>query len=270
MERWNRKERKSSLGKGLSSQVWPVYRDYRIQDGVVRPVGGAPRLYFPMAHPTLPFKLGVLAEGQEESILEFARTWGLLGHDHLKGKEERLGGDPLDFMLRQAEDVRDVLGLLEQTRGRGDKGFWAHLPSYIPLDGIRPRLYTVSGEAEAYEQFIQGFDEDSRVSESIIVHVEHGPARAGNRVGVRIELRWRALIDVIYWHLATYAAGERDWGRCEECGSFFERTDPRQRFCPSVDEPYVSRRQSPCGLRYRSRKQRQQKQRPTTPQEILP
>jgi hypothetical protein len=214
-----------------------------------------------MAHPELPFELAKLVDGDGKEVLGFVRTWGLLGYDHLQGhKGEARYGDPVGFVLDCATRVKGVFDRLEQAReGVYDGALWGQVPSAIPLDGITLSLnYKFNDDdPQAYEVVIDHSYEDSPPgSDELRLHMQHDSVRL---TGVRLELRWRALIDVIYWHLALNATGDRGWGRCPECGSFFEKTDPRQRFCPPPQKIIQTRTQSLCGLKFRARRSRERK-----------
>ena len=85
---------------------------------------------------------------------------------------------------------------------------------------------------------------------------------------LRRTFRWRALVEVAYWHLWNLIDRGRPLATCQECGAFFERTDARQQFCPPpADEIQEarsglrSRSQSKCGLRHRMRKLRRSESR---------
>ena len=58
---------------------------------------------------------------------------------------------------------------------------------------------------------------------------------------------YERLITVIYAHLADAVVGERSFVRCAYCGSFFEQTEKRQRYCP----PVTPKGDSLCSLRAR-------------------
>lgn len=49
-----------------------------------------------------------------------------------------------------------------------------------------------------------------------------------------------SLMEVIYTQLADYAVGDWFYVRCKHCKSLFRQTDPRQRYCPHVDEDMES------------------------------
>ena len=74
-------------------------------------------------------------------------------------------------------------------------------------------------------------------------------AREGNP-----SFAFECLIDVVYWQLADALAGG-DLRQCP-CGSLFFAQDARQRVCP----PLPPRRESVCGVRFRTRKWRTSKE----------
>ena len=64
-----------------------------------------------------------------------------------------------------------------------------------------------------------------------------------------------SLMEVIYTQLADYAVGDWVYVRCNHCKGLFRQTDPRQRYCPHVDEDM----ESLCSAR--ARKERLRKKR---------
>lgn len=111
-------ERRESQRLGLGGQAWGVAAAYEIEHNVINPVGNE-RLYFPMGRPRLPFELAKIASGDEGVAIAFARKWGLLGHWALVDPKDRVGGDPLEFVLGHAHVIRNVLTLIDALR-RGD------------------------------------------------------------------------------------------------------------------------------------------------------
>jgi hypothetical protein len=63
--------------------------------------------------------------------------------------------------------------------------------------------------------------------------------------------RYSAMIDIVYWHIATAIDGGTI-RRCQErsCGAFFIQHHGGQHFCP----PYGKQTESPCANRNRFRR----------------
>ena len=288
MEKWSHAERQDSLSLGTSTQVWPVHDSYQVNGGFIKPSDSSRRhLYFPMAHPELAFRLAEIAGAEDEKVLEFVQTWGGLGYDHIKRNRVEDGrGDPIEFILDHAQRVKETFDLLEKITipdgvplesakpHYSGPTLWPLVPSQVPLDGISLKLRVMNKQPLSYEQapellLDQPHSEEEAAElalgtpeppEVLRLHAEQGSSISLDPVGVRLEVHWRAMLDVVYWHLASYASGERGWGRCQECGDFFNRTDPRRRFCPPPEGLYA-RSQSLCGLRYRARLSRQKRSR---------
>lgn len=287
----------ASLGRGWSSQVWPVYKHYYLEDDVIkeRRDQAEKRTYFPVGSPelftdfvnlgkSLPEKAYLLETelvqsmriSHKEAVLSFARQWGLLGYDSLVDKPQRRGGDPLDFVLLQIVRVKVVCQWFDDIKsgrqpsdtesyykGKAAVGdIMRHILGFVNSGlkgleiGIRP--FFTGYESFLELDFMPATEEDYGLPSSSLDFAPGMEFIGPIPQGFRVELKYRALLNIIYWHLANYVARERDWGRCLECGSFFERTDPRQQFCPP--NKYGKRPQSQCAVRHRVRKARGKKQ----------
>ena len=74
-----------------------------------------------------------------------------------------------------------------------------------------------------------------------------------------------ALTDIIYLHLSNLTLEKVGLEKCDECGSFFPKTDPRQRYCPP--DPWAvemakkrgKKAESNCALRHRQNKLRKRR-----------
>ena len=241
-----REELDESLSRSGIGQVWPVADSYYIDGDYVRVSQRDPdrmRLYYPMAHPELPFELADLANqadlaaieddgeyGREmdNRILVFVSKWGLLSTriDPSFGPiPEEVDRDLIYHIGLHASDVAGMLWMLVHK----------------DLDGARLQL-----------------NKRLRVFNPVVVPVYDSPR--SDPVALKLGWGFRTLADAIYWHVASYATGERQLGRCLECGRFFHKTDGRQRFCPHDGFDGIGRRQSRCGLRYRAKKARERAQ----------
>ena len=227
----------------VSRQLWPVHREYHLMDGYIRPVDAAhvKNYYPPLESPGLVAELAKVTN--EAQALAFCATWGLLGVQH--GPEEP--GDTVEYLLKEAVRVNEALDAIDG----GVRGVVLSLVG-LRLDGLRIRLRSTLGTG--------GYlvTSDFGSAESRIIFPEPETPSSGI-TGVQLELEYRSLADVVYWHLAVLALGNAGLTRCLECGAFFIQTDPRQRFCPPAHDAVGSRRQSLCGLRYRAKKSRQPK-----------
>jgi len=92
---------------------WPVDEDYRIDDGIVRPLKGggfvqelsssreAAEWYYPMSHPELPAELAKLADSSNEEVLQFVKRYGLLGYQQV-AESSPFRHSRLEYYLRSA------------------------------------------------------------------------------------------------------------------------------------------------------------------------
>lgn len=214
-----------------------------------------------MADTGLPMRLMEITNPND--ALKFVQAQGLLGYAQLQGHPET-PGDPVNFILERAQETRETFDLLARIQegetetfslrsGHGVYFFspadaWRLIPSLIDLSGIFLTLQLDTQEPVPYQRVPE------LSTDPIGETIAYPSYSRTPPVGVRVEFRWRCLLDVINWHIAYFATGERRLGRCEECGSYFDRTDARQRFCPPEGESQQSR----CGARNRARRNRQQ------------
>ena len=69
------------------------------------------------------------------------------------------------------------------------------------------------------------------------------------------QFNFRALIHCAYWHLADVFDRSVGVARCDNCGDWFSKSGPRERFCP----PPPGRSESLCGARARKKQSRANK-----------
>lgn len=108
---------------------WPVAKDYEIRDGEVRAVGISSLFYNPYDEPDLPVLLAKMSKGDEDDILEFTRSWGLLGYKRYAPSSRdgfvKRGADmaglyePLDWTMAHARGVqiaKDLLAFMKSDK----------------------------------------------------------------------------------------------------------------------------------------------------------
>lgn len=239
---------------------------------VVLQQGGFTHWYAPFVHTEMPGELAKLRTADASQVLEFARTYGLLGFSQLVGRTEDLrnafhvdrvtgersqGGDPLPWIQAHASGVYVCLVLTEALASRVSKAAFKKL-----LDGLNKVPY-----GDGADIFRVQIDWNSRfwgqspedmarhVRRSIINPHLRGIYRYvtydGKDKKERSFFGFHAVVNVVYWHLANVLDGGVV-KRCEadHCDGIFIQDDPRQRFCPKR----FRQRESLCAARQRQRK----------------
>jgi hypothetical protein len=247
--------------------------EYSVQDGVLVERGPHLRAYLPALKPQLATDLAKVRDGDGEDAVRFARNWGLLGYRRMvlrarelapERRDELLAhspGDPLPWVWAHARGVRICLELLDYLQLEDDGGLEHYIGPLQNMSITFGNRYTTAvvghwGDDDA-QQIARWFVSDIVTS---------------NLAGFRLELttdfaitqRFDALCDVVYWHLAALANRSVDrevrraLRRCDECGAFYTRTDPRQRFCPPA--PAEPGNESRCAKKARARRLRTRKE----------
>ena len=113
--------------------AWPAAGpgNVRVKLGVIEAQPGG-KLVHPFELPDLPNSLARVQA--VDDAVRFVETYGLLGRHALLPEDQRLGGDPLDWVLEQASTVRFVMRLLWALQGPDERELRAI------LDGRRVAL----------------------------------------------------------------------------------------------------------------------------------
>jgi hypothetical protein len=218
-------------------------------------------IYWPTDYPNLPNVLSKVRD--ERTALRFAGKFGLLGYYGLAPSEER-DGDPLRWVLLQAQTVRLVGELLEALTHEGPEASRNALARWSV--GREEVVATRRGGAEPLEERV-ALDQFVVVEGASTVTIRlPNVARpryqaielvetlvTANTAGVRFRLRQRgdgrfgedvqpsALIEAVWWHLGHWAVDGRV-RLCEnpKCRAPFRVMDERQRFCPGDESHDVA------------------------------
>ena len=242
---------------------------------------GLARSYYPMAFPSLRFELAKVDFGSVVQAQAFVRQWGLLGYDYvnrprmIRGGGEDLGtvgGDPLWFIWWHARTVRDTLELLHGLQVGDEDAL------YLSLDRIlQPDWYTNTDSGDSLfapgtivadtasgqymsrrhvTPFSSPIDAGDAIARMINGNVRGvHPTIFSRRSKLSRGFTFNTLIEAIWVHVMDMVTGGQEMAICKECNSYFQRTDKRQKFCPSR-EFHAGRAQSLCGLRYHTRESR--------------
>jgi hypothetical protein len=242
---------------------WEVYPTYLVHQGCLIIPGGATRSreYQPLDHPELPYEIAKLWDADDETILNFAEVWGLLGFPHLFSSRHWLPrfyyalpdevehpGEPLDWIRRQARRFRLCIALVDALNRADEQQAADSVRTFIATDSERPggtewwahregfaRYFEEDLPGDAIEQALTSMplqvakDElESCISTAISgisPYLEIWPQPA-------VRYRYTAMVELAFLNIAGLAAEQARIGRCEECGALFHMSDQRQRFCP--------------------------------------
>lgn len=240
--------------------LWGVSEGYEIHDQVLRPVGGLRRWYAPAVNRDLLPEFALVRD--EKSLLRFSRQFGLLGYSVLVPPAKRCGGDPVGWALRHARAVSAVIRILELLPDRG----WLKkkLPTVLRQAGIQ--LFTPKEVAYRFPEIIRtpgawapmgSWPQDPTVTAyAAIAKIINPPLRGLHYELARVQntaapqdppglyLRFRALIELIYWKLAANLREGYQWRSCRGCAKIFLVEEPHQHYCsPRCQNTSMKRRQ---------------------------
>jgi CGNR zinc finger len=249
-------ELEPSRAQGFAT-LWAVFGGYEITGGVLRRArDDMVRCYAPLMHREIPGELMKLKRGDEAAVIRFAMLYGPLGYAMLVPPDENLGGDPVEWIWAHAETLEicsHLTYLLQEDQSEKVKPYLRSLPSWPVIMQATKGSVTSLGIT---------YDEKDSVR---LAHLVRRNLINANIDGIypqlaeddgkdRILFRFRALIEVAYWHLAN-AVVTGHVKRCEspDCGALFVQTDPRERYCP----PRFRQPESSCAVRARVRRFRE-------------
>jgi hypothetical protein len=240
---------------------WPKASTYRVRGGVIRPYG-AVSYYRPEDIDKLPFEIAKLADGDDGSLTEFARRWGLFGYGELQrriaaqllppgyyglwGARSVKPGEPVEWVLTQAQNLRlcaatlkdldDGHGLADAIRSyfeATEGSYWTLFkdPAAV-LDG------TLTAPLPTAKLVVENIisDHTSGITERFLFEN-----------GGRVSYGFTAMIEVAYLHMRRHFEKTSPVGECADCGAFFAKTHGLQRYCPPDSDEAESR----CSYRQR-------------------
>ena len=222
--------------------LWFVFEGYTVRDGVLVSEGKIARLSAPAVESSLPSELAKL------SVLK-VRSEKFT--DALVAFATRCGGDPVYWVKAHARTVADALEVIDrlgdvesarrpEERRRARKNLRSCLEQRC-LDPRRPRPIAVAIADQVRHKLF--FTAALLLDPVCAAHHYLRSLINPNIREVALQLyeapqgksqtffRFRAMIEVVYWHLAN-ALERGEVRRCAECRRPFIATDRRQRFCP--------------------------------------
>lgn len=228
----------------MTPTLWPVHAAYRVADGVLHAEGEVERHYPPADCVDLPSALGKLADADDDAIVAFTTTYGLLGED-----------GTIALVRAHARTARTILDLGERLQDR---------------DRRRLRTYLRTAPAGEFAERDRIVRRTLSAAPALVTADPGWVARAWratlikpNLTGIDLDLlvpknrddelffSFPSLIAAIYWRLATEAVKGTAVKRCEHCGHPFIQREPRNRFCP---RPRGEPGESLCALAARNRR----------------
>ncbi len=238
--------------------LWYVFEGYAVRDGVLVSEGKIARLSAPAVESSLPGELAKLSvlklrsEKFTDALVAFAARYGDLGYCHLAPFEKRCGGDPVYWVKAHARTVADALEVInllgdvesarrpeERRRARKNLRSCLELRCFDPrrprpfaavaiADQVRHKLFFTAAllhdPVSAAHQYLRSLI-NPNIREVAFQLYEAPQGKS------QFFFHFRAMIEVVYWHLANALEGGKV-RRCAECRRPFIATDRRQRFCP--------------------------------------
>jgi hypothetical protein len=214
--------------------IWFAYKHHEIRDGMLVGKGKNEK---PGAIADAAMQL-VFVHRRVISPVEFADEFGQLGFTRLCRREDRSGGDPIEWFLAHANTVSTIVDLV---------GYIAEPPKIFQIKGPIAYAERISGppktvfldytaDLAAKKVEIKKWSMRAKARSLLVDLLNPNIAGAQRFFPGRestSQIKVRSLIEGIYWHIANLV--DSDWSprRCPECGGFFISTDPRQKYCPA-------------------------------------
>ena len=218
-----------------------------------------PHAILPMGYANLPFELAKVEFGDDQSVLEFVSGWGTLGFDTLIHEDASARFDPLWFIWWHARTVKDVLNLYAALQDGDDDSISREVkaitqPRESEIHQVEsPTGYHIEGtqvvpttldlgepiEEQALE-LIRSFVTGNIANVNPVIYIHYPDVAPFSESGsplVRLNftVKFGVLIEAVWWHLANLVFNIGEIGRCEDCGSYFERTPRNSQFCLPPD-----------------------------------
>ncbi len=250
--------------------TWEVCSAYTIQEDRLYPMGDARETYAPMRYMELPSEIAKLPSGDTKAVLDFAKTYGLMGYAALHPKtpadgQTQAGGEPLTWIWAHAQGLKLCFDLSMYLYTQDEAKLDAYLEAYRAgkaVRGLQPYAAVIASRDQVvHQRWLRQADSSAvklarDIRRQLINQNIVGIHRAFQDVDGRDQAHFvcSALVEAAYWHLGETVLEQRHPVlRCEGCGAAFVQRDPRQRFCP----PRLHQKSSACAIRVRVRKHRQ-------------
>ncbi len=233
-------ELRRSEGAGFRTG-WIVDSEYRIEtrggQRVLVHDGRIERFYAPAIEDGLVEAFCLVRD--EKSLLEFAHRYGQLGHWAVVDLDERVGGDPVPWVLAHSVQVRAVRDLLDIIR-RARIGEWKPGQLRRPIGhaasmaGVHLPGEQRTGKERRFFDTVHWPGNPIRTAYEVVASLINPQIRgiyyalASDEEIPGLFLHFRALVEMLYWHLAQKLKGE--WRRCKrlDCPVWFQVDEPRR------------------------------------------
>jgi hypothetical protein len=255
----------------------PVFNDYAIDNDILKPcmIKGLGKLYFPFLHKEMPHHFARLYEGDNSNIINFAKSYGMLGRELLVASQiydpnKRKGyPETVEWIKAHSKSVHICLSIINHLKQFPHDSSVNYenppLNEYLSQFLLNGNTYHLVNVGNTYEiqsitfgKEIDLYKDAIRILQELIncnlCHFYRSIELQANG-NISNNYNFTALIEVIYWILAdTVVNGHVK--QCEECGRVFIQTDKRQRYCPIMREAkelHSNLKDSTCAIRHRVR-----------------
>ena len=254
--------------------LWPVTDKYRIEGNVIKQYGKPQKLYAPIECKNLPNEFAMLCEEpNNEEIINFLRTYGLLGRGLLNAQYTSIGNqnnvvtknivETTDWVITHSKTVKTILDLSYYIQ----EYKYGELKKYLIEYACGKNSTAIQleiGNLEDTEKITIPFDFcDDEIETSVRrlcaelisenIQNIHRLVYVDKKGCLQSTFVFTALIEIIYWILAdSILKGELK--QCMWCKRFFIQTHGNQKYCPiptDVKEKYPKVKDSRCGSAYR-------------------
>lgn len=234
-----------------SATMWICYEDYEVREGILNGIGRTKRFYFPMADRGIPNIIYKLNPDNYDDLIDFARKYGGFGHWNLCEKQERTGGDPINWIKAHINGIRITFDLIEIIQSNNEEKAYQYIDKLNENEtyGENEKIVTNKWYSEGSSLDLASYMVRDIINRNI-KGIQKKLYQGKENTFVSFH-KFNALIEVVYWQLLD-AAVSGTFKRCEECNA---PVNGNVRFC----RPQYAEKESPCALRSRQRRSRRKR-----------
>lgn len=264
------------------ANVWAIFEEYNIINGIVNPVGLIRKMYSPIGCKNIPNELAQLYKyGNDTEIIKFYKSYGMLGRNYFEDQPKKDRGETLDWIYAHSKTIDICITIdfyLKEMSNEQREEFTEE--QFKSIQGKQLKSYLSQFEKSKLYYFY-GLAVKSKISKVLIIPYTNNIFETARNIrrelinnninGIYRCLEYDnekkqetsifsfvTLIEVIYWILADKVIGGTV-KECTWCKRPFIQTHKLQKCCPISEytklyNPKI--KDSPCAVALRQDRKR--------------